>query len=323
MQRKFFLAAAMLALAVQVQAGQVVLKWGDTQGPTHIAVQMIDRIAKNVAEKTDNRVVIQSYPGGQLGGSHEMIEAVSLGMLEIVTEGCANFGQYVPSIGIMESSYVWRDADHLVKTMNGPIGQEFNQMLIDKAGIRILGTTYYGARHLTTTDREVRRVSDMRDLKVRVPENEVFLEMVKSWDGRPTPMNFNELYLALKQNVIEAQENPLPTIEAAKFYEVQKYLVLTGHIITPRLCAINEATFQRISPADQKTLLECVAEGITWNNEQIQKREEELLEVFAGFGMTIIKVDVDEFRKPVLEKVVPMFEPRWGKGAWDRIQQVK
>ncbi len=323
MLRKLFLVAAVLALSAQARAGQIVLKWGDTQGPTHIAVQMIARIGKNGAEKTGNRVVIQSYPGGQMGGSHEMIEAVSLGMLEIVTEGCANFGQYVPSIGIMESSYVWRNADHLVKTMDGPIGQEFNQKLIDKAGIRILGTTYYGSRHLTTTNREVRHVSDMKELKVRVPENEVFLEMIKAWGGKPTPMTFNELYLALKQSVVEAQENPLPTIEAAKFYEVQKYLVLTGHIITPRLCAMNEATFQKISPADQKILLDCVAEGIAWNNAQIAKREAELLDVFAKYGMTVIKVDVEEFKKPILEKVVPMFESKWGKGAWDRIQAVK
>ncbi len=323
MLRKFFLVVAVLAISVQARAGQVVLKWGDTQGPTHIAVQMIDRIAKDVAAKTDNRVVIQSYPGGQMGGSHEMIEAVSMGMLEIVTEGCANFGQYVPSIGIMESSYVWRDADHLVKTMNGPIGQEFNKMLIDKAGIRILGTTYYGSRHLTTTNREVRHVADMKELKVRVPENEVFLEMIKAWGGKPTPMTFNELYLALKQSVVDGQENPLPTIEAAKFYEVQKYLILTGHIITPRLCAMNEATFQRIAPADQKILLDCVAEGIAWNNAQIQKREGELKEGLAKMGMTVITVDVEEFKKPILEKVVPMFEAKWGKGAWDRIQAVK
>lgn len=323
MLRKLLPFAAAIALTTQAFAGQVVLKWGDTQGPTHIAVQMIDRIAKCVAEKTDNRVIIQNYPGGQMGGSHEMIEAVSLGMLEIVTEGCANFGQYVPAIGIMESSYVWRDADHLVKTMSSPIGQEFNQKLIDKAGIRILGTTYYGSRHLTTTNKEVRGLADMQGLKVRVPENEVFLEMIKAWGGKPTPMTFNELYLALKQNVVDGQENPLPTIEAAKFYEVQKYLVLTGHIITPRLVAMNEATFQKIAKEDQKVLQDCVAEGIAWNNEQIQKREAELVDGLAKLGMTVIKVNVDEFRKPILEKLPAMFEAKWGKGMWDRIQAVK
>ena len=323
MMRKLGVALLLVTMVSNAWAGQVTLKWGDTQGPTHISVQMIDRIAKDVAEKTEGRVVIQNYPGGQLGGSLEMIEAVSMGMQEIVTEGCANFGQFVPAIGVMESPYVWRDAAHLAAVMKSDIAEDFNKQLIAKAGIRILGATYYGARQMTTTSREVRSVADCAELKLRVPENEVFLEMVKAWGGKPTPMTFSELYLALKQNVVDGQENPLPTIDAAKFYEVQKYLVMTYHIITPRLVAVNEAIFQKLSPEDQKTLQQCVLDGIAWNDEQIQAKEKELVDVFKGRGVTVIDVDVAEFRKPILEKVVPQFESKWGKGTYEKILSVK
>lgn len=323
MVRKILMVVLLVAVSTRVAAGQIVLKWGDTQGPTHIAVKMIDRIAAEVKEKTQGRVVIQNYPGGQMGGSHEMIEAVSMGMLEMTTEGAANLSQFVPAIGVMESPYVWRDADHLVKVMNGPIGQDFNQQLIAKTGMRILGATYYGARQLTTTNKEIRSVADMKDFKLRVPENEVFLAMAESWGAKPTPMNFNELYLALKQNVVDGEENPLPTIENAKFYEVQKYLILTFHIITPRTILINEAVFQKLDAADQKILLDCVAAGIEWNNREIQKREQELVDIFKKEGMTVIAVNIDEFRQPIIDKVVPKFDAKWGQGMWQKVLAVQ
>ncbi len=304
-------------------ADKIVIKWGDVLGPNHPSVQMIDIIAKEVKEKTNGRIEIQSYPGGQLGGSRDMIEAVANGMQEMVTEGAANFGQWVPAISIVEAPYIWRGVDHLMKVMNGPIGQDFNKQLIEKRGMRILGTTYYGIRQLTTTDKEVRSVADMKGFKLRVPENEVFMAMAKSWGAKPTPMNFNELYLALKQHVVDGQENPLPTIDAAKFYEVQKYLVLTGHIITPRLVVINERFWEKLSPKDQKILEAAVQNGIKWNNEQILSKEKALLEKFKEKGMIIIKPNVEEFRAAVLKVVPKMFEKKWGKGMWEKIQEVK
>ena len=323
MLRKIGLALLLIAVTTNAWAGQVVLKWGDTQGPTHISVQMIDRIAKDVTEKTQGRVTIQNYPGGQLGGSLAMIEAVSMGMQEIVTEGCANFGQFVPSIGVMESPYVWRDAAHLATVMRSDIAKDFNEQLIAKAGIRILGATYYGARQMTTTSREIRSVADCKELKLRVPENEVFLAMVQAWGGKPTPMTFSELYLALKQNVVDGQENPLPTIDSAKFYEVQKYLIMTYHIITPRLVAINEAIFQKLSPEDQKTLQQCVQDGIAWNDAEIQASEQKLVDIFKERGVTVIEVDIAEFRQPILDKVVPLFESKWGKGTYEKILAIQ
>ena len=177
---------------------------------------MIDRIAADVKAKSSGRIVIQSFPGGQLGGSRDMIDAVANGAQQIVTEGAANFGAWVPSIGVVEAPYVWRDAAHLQKAMNGPIGEQFNDELVKARGMRILGTTYYGTRHITTTSKEVKSPADLAGFKLRVPENDVFKAMAEAWGARPTPMNFGELYLALKQNVVDGQENPLPTIKSGQ-----------------------------------------------------------------------------------------------------------
>jgi tripartite ATP-independent transporter DctP family solute receptor len=284
---------------------------------------MISKIAKMVAEKSNGRIEIQAYPGGQLGGSRDMIEAVGMGTQDLVTEGAANFGQWVPSIGIVEAPYIWRGVDHLLAVMNGPIGAQMNQELVSKRGIRILGTTYYGVRNVTTTDKEIRTVGDMKGFKIRVPENEIFMEMARSWGAKPTPMNFNELYLALRQKVVDGQENPSPTIDSAKFYEVQKYLILTGHIITPRLVVINENTWQKLNKDDQRILQEAVEEGVAYNNAEILKREDDLKAKFEQQGMTIIAPNTDEFRKAVLDTVPAKFEKKWGKGLWDKIQETK
>jgi len=218
---------------------------------------------------------------------------------------------------------VWRDMDHLVKAMNGPIGEEFNKQLIEKRGMRILGTTYYGTRQLTTSTKKVEKLADMVNFKIRVPENDVFRAMAESWGAKPTPMNFNELYLALQQNVVDGQENPLPTIQSGKFFEVQKYLVLTGHIITPRLVVTNETTWKKLSSGDQKILQDAIAAGIAWQNAEIKKAENELADKFKAAGMTVIQPNVDEFRKAVLDVVPKKFESKWGAGMWDKIQAVK
>ncbi len=318
------LAAVAAFAAVSPAAAQTkVIRWGDVVGGTHPSVVMIDRVGKAVKEKSQGRLEIQSFPGGQIGGSRDMIEAVANGIQQIVTEGAANFGQWVPSISVVEAPYIWRDAAHLTKAMNGPIGEEMNKQLVDSRGMRILGTTYYGTRHLTTSRKEVKSVADMAGFKLRVPENDVFRAMAESWGAKPTPMNFNELYLALSQNVVDGQENPLPTIQSGKFNEVQKYLVLTAHIITPRLVVINEAFFKGLPAGDQKILRDAIAEGIAWQDQEIQKAEASLVDTFKKSGMTVIEPDKEAFRKATLAAVPPKFEAKWGKGTWERIQAVK
>jgi TRAP-type C4-dicarboxylate transport system substrate-binding protein len=169
----------------------------------------------------------------------------------------------------------------------------------------------------------VKTPADMAGLKLRVPENDVFKAMAEAWGARPTPMNFGELYLALKQNVVDGQENPLPTIKSGKFDEVQKYLILSGHIITPRLVVVNEAFWQGLSPSDRKIIGDAVKSGIAWQNEELAKQERALVDQFKASGMTVIAPDVNAFRAPVLAKVPKQFEAKWGAGMFEKIQSVK
>jgi tripartite ATP-independent transporter DctP family solute receptor len=321
--RKMLMAVAVAAVAGSVQAQQVTIRWGDVVPATHPSAQMIERIAADVKAKSNGRIVIQSFPGGQLGGSRDMIDAVANGAQQVVTEGAANFGAWVPAIGVVEAPYVWRDAAHLQKAMSGPIGAQFNDTLVKARGMRILGTTYYGTRHLTSTSKDVRTPADLVGFKLRVPENDVFKAMAEAWGAKPTPMNFGELYLALKQGVVDGQENPLPTIRSGKFDEVQKYLVLTGHIITPRLVVVNEGFWQGMAPADRKIIEDAVTAGIAWQDDELQKQEKALVDTFRSAGMTVITPDANAFRAPVLAKVPKQFEAKWGAGTFEKIQAIR
>lgn len=327
MRKSTICATLALALALAIgglaQAGQFVMKWADGQGPTHTTVKMAENLAKAVAERSGGRIELQVYSAGQLGSARDTIEGVSLGIHEAVVEGPAMIAQFVPSIGVTEAPYVWRDVDHMTKVFAGPIGEAFNQELIKKSNMRILGVTYYGTRQLTTTVKEVRHVEDMKNLKIRVPENDIYVAMMDAWGAKATPSSFSELYLALKQGVVDGQENPIPTIDSAKFNEIQKYLVLTQHVINPRVLLVNESFWQGMPQELRDIFMEELVKAIAWNNKTILEQEGELIDKLAASGMTVIRPDVEEFRKPVLEALPPKFEAKWGKGMWDKVQAVK
>jgi len=318
------LAAALLLVGGGSAFAQTtILRWGDVVGGSHPQVLMIERVATEVKAKTGGRVEIQGFAGGQIGGSRDMIEAVANGSQQLVTEGAANFGAWIPSISVVEAPFIWRDPQHLIKALNGPLLAQYNEQLVKARGMRILGALYYGTRHLTTSNKAVNSLADMKALKVRVPENDVFKAMAESWGAKPTPMNFNELYLALKQGVVDGQENPLPTIKSGKFNEVQKYLVLTGHIMTPRLVVVNDAAWQKIAAADRKVVEDVLKAQMNWADAQIISQEKTLVDEFKAAGMTVLTPDVAEIRKATLAAVPPKFEAKWGKGTYENIANMK
>ena len=301
----------------------IVMRWGDVVAGGHPQVMMIERVAADVKAKTNGRIDIQGFPNGQMGGSRDMIESVSNGTQQLVTEGAANFGAWIPSISVTEAPFIWKNPAHLINALNGPLLEKYNEQLIKARGMRILGAVYYGTRHLTTSNREVKTVEDAKGLKVRVPENDVFKAMAESWGAKPTPMNFNELYLALKTGTVDGQENPLPTIKSGKFHEVQKYIILTGHIMTPRLVVVNEAFWQKVPAADRKIVEDALKTHMAWADAEIQKQEVALLDEFKAAGVTIVQPDVEAFRKATMAVVPAKFEAKWGKGTFESIANMK
>ena len=308
-----------LAAPAILRAQGTVIRWGEMLAPTHPQVQMIDRIATAAREASGGRIDIQSFPNGQLGSGKDMMDMVVSGALAMTTDGAAALGSLLPPLSVLEAPYLWRDPDHLAKASGSDVFARLNDDMVSQRGLRMLGVTYYGKRHVTTGSKEVHSVEDMAGLKLRVPPVDTFQAMVAAWGGQATPINFNELYLALSQGAVDGQENPLPTINSAKLYEVQKFLVLTGHIITPRIVIANEAWLAGLDAADREILEGAIAEGVVWQDQELLSQEAGLLDSLAEQGMTVIEPDVESFRAPVLEKLPPQFESVWGEGTWDAL----
>jgi len=311
--------SAIVAAMPRLARAATTLRWATVLPTSHPSVAMMEQVAKQVKEDTGGAVEIQTFPAGQLGSSRDVIESTSSGAIQIVDEGAAQFGQFVPQFSILEAPYLWRDPAHVRRVMTSPIVDEMNAMLVAKRQMRIIGSTYYGKRHVTAGSKAINTVDDIRGFKLRIPEVDTFRAMAEAWGARPTPLNISELYLALSQGAVDGQENPLPTIQSNKFFEVQKYLVLTGHIITPRLIAVNEGAWQALDPKAQQSIKAAVAKyGLVQDNE-IVSQESKLVDTFKGAGMTVIQPDVESFRKPVLASLPAKFESKWGKGLWERI----
>jgi tripartite ATP-independent transporter DctP family solute receptor len=312
-------AGAMIAMPSVLRAQATVMRWGEMLPVTHPQVQMVDRIAKEVKEKTSGRVDIQSFPAGQLGSGKDMMESVASGALTMTTDGAAALGSFLPQLSVVEAPYLWRDPAHMSKVAKAPVFTQMNDELVKKRGMRMAAVTYYGKRHLTTGSKAVKSAADVAGLKLRVPPVDTFRAMVEAWGAKATPVNFNELYLALSQGAVDGQENPLPTIHSAKLQEVQKHLILTGHIITPRLIVINQDFWKGLKDADRTVLETAIANGVAWQDAELTSQEGSLVATLKAAGMSVTEPDLESFSKPVLATLPKQFESKWGKGTWDAL----
>jgi TRAP-type transport system periplasmic protein len=311
---------AAIAMPTVLRAQATVIRWGELLATSHPQVQMAERIAKDVKEKTSGRIDIQIFPNGQLGTGKDMIESVTAGALQLTTDGAGALGAFLPQLSLIEAPYLWRDAAHLAKVSAAPIFAKMNEELAAKRNMRMLNVTYYGKRHLTTGSKAVNTPADMVGFKLRVPPVDVFRAMAESWGARPTPIAFPELYLSLSQGAVDGQENPLPTIQSGKFFEVQKFLILTEHIITPRMIIANEAFWKGLSAADRSLLQAAFDVGAAWQDKELLSQESTLVATLKAAGMTVIEPDLAAWRKPVLDTVPAKFEDRWGKGSFDALK---
>jgi tripartite ATP-independent transporter DctP family solute receptor len=322
--RRRFMAGAIafgagVSAPLVARAQATTIRWGEQLAPSHPQVQMAERIAAEAKEKSGGRLQIQVFPNGQLGAGKDMMEAVSAGALHLTTDGAGALGAFLPQLSVIEAPYLWRDAAHLAKVAASPVFGKMNDELVAKRGMRMLSVTYYGKRHMTTGNKKVETPADMVGLKLRVPPVDVFRAMVQAWGGQATPIAFPELYLALSQGAVDGQENPLPTIQSGKFFEVQKFLILTEHIITPRMPIVNDAFWKGLPAADRGILEAAIKAGQEWQDKELLSQEASAVGQLKTAGMTVIEPKLDLWRKPVLEKVPAQFAERWGKDTFDSL----
>ena len=317
------MAATALGLAVSAGSAeaQTTLKWAhvyETTEPFHTESVWA---AQEIARRTDNRYQIDVYPASQLGKETDLNQGLTLGSVDMIISGSSFAARSFPPIGVTYYPYTFRDADHLLAYTKSDVFEELAKGYEDETGHHIVAVTYYGTRH-TSSNRPIRSCADMDGLKMRVPDVPAYLAMPRACGANTAPIAFAEVYLALQNGTVEAQENPLTTIEAKKFYEVQKYIVLTGHIVDHLNTVISKSLWEQLSEEDRKIFTEVAREAAARATKQVQKREAELVQFFKDKGLEVIEVNKQEFIDAV-HNSVDFEESGYRRADWERIQAIE
>lgn len=299
------------------------LKLGLLHPPSHPNTQGAEHFASLVSERTGGKVKISVFPSSQLGSEKDMFDALSLGTLDFAILGFGDPAKQFPPFLLFDAPFVAKNREHMMRIVDSELMDDlFNQMR-EKTNVRGLGSFYYGTRHLTTADKAVRGPADIKGLKIRVPDQEIYVATLKNMGANATPMAFSEVYLALQQGVIDGQENPAATIAANKFHEVQKYLSKTSHIIGVNSIYMSDAIYQKIPAEYQDIILKSGDEAAKWITDLAFEKEDEFLGVIADNGVTIVEdVDADAFITQAQE-LHTKYESRWGVGLLDKVRNIK
>jgi tripartite ATP-independent transporter DctP family solute receptor len=309
------------ALASPAALAQTKLKWAhvyETSEPFHTQSVWA---AQEIAKRTNNRWQIDVYPASQLGKETDINQGLSIGSVDMIISGSSFAARSFAPIGVTYYPYTFRDASHLLAYTQSDVFKELSKGYEDKTGNKILAVTYYGVRH-TSSNRPITTCADMKGLKIRVPDVPAYLAMPRACGANTSPIAFAEVYLALQNGTVDAQENPLTTIEAKKFYEVQKHIVLTGHIVDHLNTVVSKSLWAKLSDDDKKIFSEVAREAATRATGEILAKEKELVAFFKQKGLTVTEVNKDEFRETVMKNV--SFESfGYRKADWDAIQAIK
>jgi len=277
---------------------KTILKLGTSTQPTHIYNQAADYFAKIVADKTGGEIEVQVFPAAQLGSERDMVEGLQLGSLEMTLTSTGPMGGFVPQVKLFNLPFLFKDRESCYRVLDGEIGTQISDRFV-KVGLRSLGWFENGFRNITNSKRPVNSPDDMKGVKIRVMEDDVFILTMKAMGASPLPMAFGELYTALEQKTVDAQENPLAVIHSSRFFEVQKYLAITGHFYSPAVLLISEMTWKKLSPEHQKIVADAATKARDYERGLSLKADQELEAACKKEGMIISHPDKAPFAKAV------------------------
>lgn len=279
------------------------LKLGHIQPVDHPNGQGSLEFARLVSEKTNGKVKVSVFPSSQLGTEQELFDSVAMGTLDFATLGYGMAAkQYKPFL-IFDAPYLALDRDQWVRLMDSDVVQEIFQGLKEKTNVLTLGAFYYGNRYLTTANLPVRKPSDLTGHTVRVPDQQMYIATLNAMGAVATPMAFSEVFLALQQGVIDAQENPLATIASNKFNEVQKYLIKTEHITGGNCFYVSQKTMDKLPAEYREAIISAGKEAAAYTDKLAFAAEDMYKQKLQDEGMILIE-DVDKAAFKQLTSVV-------------------
>lgn len=301
-------------------AAPKILKFGYILSPNSQLGAGEKAFAAEIAARVGSRFVIEDYPNAMLGGEVAMMKDVQLGALDLAFITGAPLPNVLPEVGVFNIPFLFRDAEAARAVLDGPIGDEYLKKF-GAHGLVALAWGENGMRHITNSKRPIRTPDDLIGLKVRLPQSDVMTEGFEALGAKVQQIAFPQVYGALRGGAVDAQENPIATILSAKFYQVQSYLTLTGHVYDPAVVFMSRDAFDALSDADKAAFKAAAKKAAAASRRTASEMERDGIAVLKAHGMSVIEtVDKEAFAKRVALKA-PDFEKEFGADVIERIKR--
>lgn len=286
------LASGMAPAIVRAQA-KTTLKLGHLANEDNVWHKASLKFAEEVARRTNGEVEVKVFPNEQLGKETDLIKGIQLGTVDFTITG-ESLQNWAPSAALLAVPYAIRDLDHLDKVVGGAVGHKIGQDIEAKTQLRTLTYFARGPRNLTA-NRAIRTPDELNGLKLRVPNVPLFVQFWQALGAKPTPMAFSEVFTSLQNNTIEAQENPLALIKSASFFEVQKYVNQTEHVISWIYLVGGAKKLGRLPQAHQAAIAEAAKAAQAHERQLFLADEKQLESDLKAKGMQFVEVDKKAF----------------------------
>ena len=293
-----------------------------TQNPKgHPIATGMEKFAELVAAKSGNKLKVNLFPGGTLGGDQANVSALQGGTIEILSLNSGILASQIKDFEVFDFPFLFATTKEAEAIMDGPVGKGLHAKLADKG---IIGLAYWelGFRQVTNSKRPITKVEDLAGLKLRVIPNAINVDWVKALDANPTPMPFPEVYTALEQKAIDGQENPVSVINANKFYEVQKHLALTNHQYNPQSVIFSKKVWDTLSADEKKIFNDAAAEATTAQRQVAREQATVALDNLKKNGMQVTELSPAELAK-FRDKVKPVVDKHAAGPAAETVKAVQ
>ncbi|OGA71765.1 MAG: C4-dicarboxylate ABC transporter [Betaproteobacteria bacterium RIFCSPLOWO2_12_FULL_65_14] len=303
MKLRLSLAVAFAALFAGSAHAQTELKFGHVGEPGSLIGASSDEFARRANAKLGGKYKVVVYGSSQLGGDKELLQKLKLGTIDFAQPSTVMSSE-ADIFGVFEMPYLVKNREHMKKIEKELFWSKMAPES-EKKGVKLIAVWENGYRHITNNRHPINTPADLKGIKLRVPEGKWRVKMFQAYGANPSPMKFSEVFTALQTGVMDGQENPFAQIASAKFYEVQKYLSLTGHVYTPSYVAVGAKKWSALPAEVRKTLESIAKETQSWVYEKAMRDEQELLAKMKTAGIQVNEANKDAFiaaSKPVYDE---------------------
>ena len=294
------------ALAAGAAGAQTTLRSADIHPDGYPTVEAVKHFGALLEQKTNGRYKVQVFHSAQLGQEKDTIEQTRFGVIDLNRINMGPFNNLIPETFVPALPFIFRSVEHMRKTMDGPIGDQILKAF-EPHGLVALAFYDSGARSFYNSKRPINTPADMKGMKIRVIQSDLFLDLVNALGANATPMPPGEVYSALQTGVVDGAENNWPSYESFRHFEVAKFYSLTEHSMSPEVLVMSKKSFDKLSPADQKAVRDSAKESVAKMRELWEAREKVAEQKIRSSGNQINAVDKQPFidaMKPVYEKYV-------------------